>query len=289
MRSLAFQIRYPSGQIDRITMESERVLLGSGAHCELRLPVDQASVEHVVVELGAGGVFARALTFDPPPTLNGVPFTQSPVPEGSVLGVGYVQIMVSAVEGPATGAQRPGEKGSSKVGLVAFAIILAAGAYFLLFDEEEKPVAAQAKELPQLFKTKVESCPQQGPEALAFARDRMLVADAKRERRPFYPKDGVEAVPIYEQASACFRVGGDPNAASLADRSAEYLRHDMRMELKLRSVRFDYAYKNGDYRGAQHEVRTMLQLLEGQTGEYVQWLSTTDRQLKLKVGAAAAK
>ena len=48
----------------------------------------------------------------------------------------------------------------------------------------------------------------------------MLVADAKRERRPFLPKDGVEAVPIYEQASACFRVGGDPNAASLADRSA---------------------------------------------------------------------
>ena len=33
----------------------------------------------------------------------------------------------------------------------------------------------------------------------------------------------------------------------------------------------------------------MLQLLEGQTGEYVQWLSTTDRQLKLKVGAATAK
>ena len=77
MRVLRFQTRLPTGQVEQLSIESERVLIGSGAHCEIRLPLAEARVEHVLVELGPAGVFARALNFEPPPTINNVPFTQA--------------------------------------------------------------------------------------------------------------------------------------------------------------------------------------------------------------------
>ena len=88
MRTLKFQIRQHTGQVDQLSMEAERVLIGSGAHCEIRLPVDQARVEHVLIELGPAGIFARALNFEPPPTINNIPFQQAPLPPGAMLGVG---------------------------------------------------------------------------------------------------------------------------------------------------------------------------------------------------------
>ena len=54
MRVLKFQTRLPTGQVEQVTIESERVLIGSGAHCEIRLPLAEAGVEHVLVELGLG-------------------------------------------------------------------------------------------------------------------------------------------------------------------------------------------------------------------------------------------
>ena len=92
MRVLRFQIRHPTGQVDQINVESERVVIGSGAHCEIRLPIDQSRVEHVLIELGPAGVFARALSFEPAPTINNIPFTQAPLPPESVLGVNQMQI-----------------------------------------------------------------------------------------------------------------------------------------------------------------------------------------------------
>ena len=86
MRVLKFQTRYPTGQVEQLSIESERVLIGSGAHCEIRLPLDQARVEHVLLEAHPQGVFVRALSFEPPPTINNVPFTQAPLPAGAVLG-----------------------------------------------------------------------------------------------------------------------------------------------------------------------------------------------------------
>ena len=123
MRTLKFQIRLHTGQIDQLSMEAERVLIGSGAHCEIRLPVDQARVEHVLIELGPSGIFARALNFEPPPTINNIPFQQAPLPPGSVLGVGGCQILVELVEG-AGGAAGKQKKKTSPLMYIAMAIIV---------------------------------------------------------------------------------------------------------------------------------------------------------------------
>jgi hypothetical protein len=283
VRTLRFQIRQHTGQVDVLSMEAERVLIGSGAHCEIRLPVDQARVEHVLIELGPAGVFARALSFEPPPTINNVPFQQSPLPPGALLGVGGCQIYAELIE--SAGKTSGKAKKPSPITYLAFAIIVPLGLYTILTDDgTEAGPKPSPKQAPELWQPPASACPYSGGQALAFAREKMAVADAKRERRPFHVQDGVQAVPTYEAAAVCFRAGGDAASGSLAEESAKFLRRDITDDFRTRRVRLDHALIVEDYVSAQKEVRVLLQFTEGKSGDYVTWLSNLERTLKLKAG-----
>lgn len=290
MRVLKFQTRLPTGQVEQLSIESERVLIGSGAHCEIRLPLAEARVEHVLIELGPAGVFARALSFEPPPMINNVPFTQAPLPPGSVLGITGTQIYIEVDETNAlqTGMQTA-EKKKSPVMLIALLLMLPAGGYLFLGDDAASAADDQRPQPPELWGPPSPACPHARDrlEAVGYARDRMAAADAKRERRPFHVQDGIQAVPIYEMAAACFRAGADAPSGNLAEESAKYLRREMTDDFRMRRVRLDHALSIEDYVSAQKEVRVLLQFIEGKQGEYVTWLSNLDRKLKLKIGDIA--
>lgn len=284
MRVLRFQIRLHTGQVEQLQVESERVLIGSGAHCEIRLPIDQARVEHVLIELGPAGIFARALNFEPPPTINNIPFTQAPLPPGALLGVGGCQIYAELSEAGGGAGTAQQKKKTSPITFIALAIMIPA-AVMLFLDEPDDADPTPPKTPPELFNPPITACPYSGTQALAFARERMAIADAKRERRPFHVQDGVQAVPVYETAAACFRAGGDPPSGTLADDSAKFLRREMTEDFRTRRVRLEHALSIQDYVSAQKEVRVLLQFTEGKTGDYVTWLSNLDRKLRQRVGA----
>jgi hypothetical protein len=286
VRSLRFQTRFPTGHVEQVSIDADRVLVGSGAHCEIRLPIDQARVEHVLVEAAPNGLFVRALSFEPPPTINGVPFTQAPLPPGALLGISGTQIYVEASDGVAMGGPAQEKKGSSKLSLLAMMLILPGGVFLLLDDPPLDNGLAPVKEAPELWAEPITQCPYSGPQALAFAAERMAIADAKRERRPFHVQDGVQAVPVYEVAAACFRSGGSAAPAKLADDAAQFMRRDLTDEFRTRRVRLDHALATEDDVSAQKEVRVLLQLVEGKQHDWVTWLQNLDRNLKLKVGTA---
>ncbi|MBK6464545.1 MAG: hypothetical protein IPF92_26605 [Myxococcales bacterium] len=290
MRVLRFQIRLPTGQIEQLNIESERVLIGSGAHCEIRLPLDQAAVEHLLIELGPAGVFAKALNFQPSPTINNVPFMQSPLPPDAVLGVNQTQIAVAIADSAGLGGQtQQKKKGQSPLAFIGLALMLpAAGYLFLAPDEATGPVLGK-KEAPVLWGPPIAACPVSGAQGLARAQERMAIADAKRERRPFHVADGVHAVPLFEEAAACYRVGGDAVSAGIADQAARAMRAELNDDYRTQQVRLDHALSVEDWALAQRQVRILQQFTSGKTGEYVTWLSNLDRKLKLKIGEAAKK
>lgn len=292
MRVLKFQTRHATGQIDQLSIESERVLIGSGAHCEIRLPLAEARVEHVLIELGPAGVFARALNFEPPPMINNVPFTQAPLPPGAVLGISGTQILIEIVEGAgaAGGDVLQAKKKSSPITIIAAMIMIPAAGFLLFGPEETGDGAVVHPNPPELWAAPGGQCPHATDrgQALSFAREKMAIADAKRERRPFHVQDGVSAVPTYETAAACFRAGGDAASGNLAEESSKYLRREMTDDFRMRRVRLDHDLATEDYVSAQKEVRVLLQFVEGKSGEYVTWLSNLERKLKLKIGEAAA-
>jgi hypothetical protein len=284
---LRFQIRYPNGQMEQLQVEAERVLVGSGAHCEIRLPIDQAAMESVRVQRGAAGVWAEALSFDPPPTINNTPFSQAPLQAESVLGVGQIQIYVTLSEdakGAATVAKK--QEKSSPVLLVLCTLAILGGSYFFIFDQGDQGPAAQPREIPDLWDAPITTCPRtsSAEQAIAVARDKELVADGRRERRPFHAQDGVAAVPLYETAAACFRAGGDAASAAESANEAATLRKEMYDDFRTHRVRLEHAIQIQDLSTSRKEVRTLLAFLEGRQGDYVTWLSNLDRKLKLKVG-----
>jgi hypothetical protein len=286
---LKFQIRHPNGQVEHLNVDGERVMIGSGAHCEIRLPIDQAALESVLVQQTSAGVYAKALSFDPPPTLNNTPFSQAPVQAESVLGIGQMQIYVS-ISDEAGGAAVVAKSKSktSPLTVVLAAMCALGGAYYLLAGDEQTENAAQPQQIPELWDPTPPVCPQSAPEqALARAHEVQQVADARRERRPFHVQDGVAAVPLYQLASACYVRGGDQPRATETANAADALKAEMQQDFRTHRVRLDHLLTIKDWVPARREARVLLSYMEGKQGEYVTWLSNLDRQLKLKVGRAS--
>jgi hypothetical protein len=285
MRLLQFEIRLPTGHVEQLTVEHERALIGSGAHCEIRLPIDQAKVEHALVELGPAGIFARAQSFEPPPTLNGIPFTQSPLPAGAILGINQVQIRVEVLDSataPGTVLQKQNK--TSPITYVAFPLLLLATYYLFFMEDTPNDFVGQSGTLTELWGPPVAECGKPPQQAIAFANQQLAIAEGKRERRPFYVQDGVSAVPLYETAAACFKLANEHNLASYCGEVAKALRKELTDDYRTHHLRLEHLLKAEDWASAQKEVRILLSFTEGKSGEYVEWLRNLDRNLKLKVG-----
>jgi len=121
-------------------------------------------------------------------------------------------------------------------------------------------------------------------QALALALEKKVVAEGKRERRPFHVQDGVAAVPLFETVSACFRVANDATSAQNASSAAAQLRAKIDEDYRAHQVRLEHALNVNDLATAQKEVSVLRAFTEGKSGPYVQWLSNLDRKLQQKVG-----
>ncbi len=283
MSTLRFQIQHSNGRQEQVTVEAERALIGSGAHCEIRLPIDQAAVEHILIQVGAGGVFAQALNFEPAPTIGGVPFTQAPLPADAVLGVNATQMLVSIV-GDQIGAGGPKKSGKTNPMLIVAAMAGAALAAWMFLDTDDNTTRIEPQEFPKLWESATTTCEKNPNEALAYANDRRVIADGKRERRMFHVKDGVDAVPLYETAAACYEKAGDKSNADASREIANSLRKELDDDYRTHRMRLQHAMGVKDLETARKEVRTLIEMTEGKEGPYVSYLHVIERDLKQKLG-----
>jgi hypothetical protein len=283
IETFQFSLRRVDGASETVDVRSDRVLLGSGSHCELRVGPEEGAPEHVVFQARAGAVFAQARALDPAPTLNGVPFTEGRILPDSWLQIGGLAVAVRLAQGLAHESQAKVDRGRSPVpSLIGLALIAVLGTYVLWPSAPDSGLTATGAP-PALWDGPRATCSQTEPSAaLARAQEDAQVADSKRERAPFYPRDGVAAVRLYESAAACFGAGGaQPDAASAAS-AAERLRRHLADDFHVHTVRLERFLALKEYDSAQHEVRTLLQFLQGKSGEYVTWLGAVDRKISMK-------
>jgi hypothetical protein len=275
-------IRGPSGPMPALTVQHNRVVIGSGAHCEVQLPVEHAAVEHVELTIVGGRVYARARVFDPAPTIGGSPFVQTFVEPGVPIGLGPFRIVATPIAVNATGAKSgttSAMKSPAAIGLVFLTLVLVA-ASVLKHGPGAPPAIAAA---PPLWNAPVAVCPQEAPgQALALAAEREIVAEGKRERRPFHVQDGVAAVSLFETAAACFGAGGNAEASEAAAKAAKVLRAKVEEDYHAHQVRLEHALFVSDSVVAAREVKVLRAFTEAASGPYVEWLSNLDRRLQLE-------
>ncbi len=290
MSLLRFEIRYADGRKESANVEGERALIGHGAHCDVRLPIDQAANEHVAVEVVGSTVRVETRAFDPPATVNGLPFTTMPIGPDVPLKFGTTRIFISlgefGVEGPPVVDKKRKTEQTSPFILALGVGALALAAYtFIGGDEARNPQAPV--EAPDLFAPPVAACPQVAPDqARALASDKRDIADGKRERSPFVARDGVQAVDLYETASVCFRQAGDSARAKETQQDADRLRAAIVEDFRARRVRLEHLLAVGDYSLAAHDVTVLRSLTDGKRGPWVNWLAETAQVVKQK-GAPA--
>jgi hypothetical protein len=284
LHGLQVSIQYADGRAERLVLDADTVLVGSGGHCDVRLPLEHAAVEHLALSAIGGVIYARARSLNPHPTIDGVDFVRTPVLPEAVLGVGPVRLRAAVVEISNEDhlIRRTRHSPSPLVYAVAMAG-LPIGLAMSVAGTTSEPTALPPEAPPSLWPGPITQCPQNSPEAaVALAMEKMLVGNAKRERRPFHVQDGVAAVPLYETAAACFGTGGQAVAAAHARVAAVELRRQVSDDYAAHAVRLEHALEVDDTATARKEVSVLRGFTAGLQGPYVIWLSNEERRLSLQ-------
>lgn len=284
MRTLTFAIREPRRPEQVLDVTEERILVGSGAHCDLRLPVESAAWEHIVITEEEGDIVARVISASQTTTFDGSAAREATLRVGSTMIVGGVVVELRHVAGEVVVAPK-GTSPLAKVMLVGTACIAVLGAV-VLGKARAAGREATWPEPPDPLPSPVTACPEkQGATPLAFQKAEL--ARAKRQRFRFYPRDGVEAVVLFETAAACFAATGDSANASDARESARVLAAELREALHVSSVRLERAVVRKDAATALAQTKFQRDLLFGREGAdpYLAWLAL----LQSKLEAASSK
>lgn len=286
LTGLQFRVQLPEGGMQQLLVDADRVLIGSGAHCEIRLPGDQAATEHVLISSHGGQVYAQARALQPPPLLNGQLFTEAALLPSSVLQIGRAEITISLVElGDQSKLTARKSEPTSPLTYVLALVAVPLAVFVLLDQPPDDGTGSKPRDVPALWDAPAGGCPQQAEDqALSVAFNRKLVAEGKRERSPFDVRDGVAAVPLFQVAGACFQLGGDATRAADMQAAAEKLKKQLEDDYRARRMRLEHALDIKDFKTAQREVRLLLAMLQGKSDPYVVWLSNMERRLKLRVG-----
>lgn len=283
MEELHFTIRHPDGRLERSVIQSPRSLIGSGAHCDVRLSPDQASFEHVVIEATADGARMQHLAASPQAALDGRGFTVASLPVTATLTMGATTLRIERRLAPAN-ANR--EKLGAHV-LAKLSVLVALGcAVAFVANLPEPEIGPPPSELPDIFLSEATACPRSDPaEARAIAEDSQALADGARERSPFEPREVIAAVTAYDLAAACFRTAGQSSRADEVLGIAREIEEDTRIELRARRIRLERMLAAPDSEIARQDVVVLRALTQGQRGAYVAWLTKVEQELKSqKVG-----
>jgi hypothetical protein len=270
-----------------VSVDADRALIGSAAHCEVQLAQEDAAPEHLMLEVRNGAVMGRARYLRPEPLLNGAPFVEGRILPDSVVRIGSVEMTIGV--GVADGGTAARKSTGSRSRVLALALLAMAGTMYVYTMNERRvtPIASAPDPLALWETTEDDSCPRHDTEvAVAAAENLRLAASGKRERSPFSPLDGVAAVPLYRRAAACLTLAGRGNDAQEASFDAERLRAKMDDEYRIHRVGLERTLIDQDWEGARKHIHVLLSFLGGRSGKYVEWLSNADRRLQLKVGSA---
>jgi hypothetical protein len=189
-----------------------------------------------------------------------------------------------SIAGDVVGAAGQKKKGKTNpMLLLAGAAGMALVAYMYLSPEDDQRRVEPA-EYPKLWEQSAPVCEKSSNEAIAFANEKRMVADGKRERRMFHVKDGVDAVPLYETASACYEKANDKADAITVTDIANSLRRELDDDYRTHRMRLQHAMLVSDFETARREVRTLIDMTEGKEGPYVTYLHVVERDLKQKLG-----
>lgn len=282
MKTLTFVVQEPRRADVVIDVQADRVLLGSGAHCDIRLPLESAAWEHVVVTIENDCVIARVIPSDGTAFFDGEAKREHELQPGNVVRIDSVAIVLREY------AEKDAkiEKKSPLRSLVLFAGLMVAAAALLVLKNASANGTPPPPPAPDPVGRSDGVCPEkQG--ALPLAHQKLALARSMRERFRFYPREGAVSVSLYQMAAACFTDAREPARAEQALSEASDVQREVRDEFHASRVRLERALVRKDGRTALAQVKLQREILTGNTqaDAYVTWLALLQSKLEAIVAS----
>jgi hypothetical protein len=284
----AIDVQRPDGTVDHLVIRHARVLVGAGAHCDIRIDGTGAAREHVELQLQGETLLARGLFHAPPPFVRGAPLVASALESGEQIAVCGTRITIRIVRENAQRTTLPKRRLAMVLAAVV-SLFLPAIVYGALKPPSEDAIAPAPEPTP-LWSAAALTCKFGAADlALHHAKQMRAVAEGSRERYPFAIEDGVVAVTSFEMAAACYRAGGKNDEAGHNTDEADALKAIVDRDYHAHRVRLEHAIETDDLFAAVFEVRMLRSLTRGLKGPYFDWLGIVERRLEANLRAAADK
>jgi hypothetical protein len=282
----AFKLTIERGEdpIRELTVNSTRLLVGSAAHCEVRIDDGDAAPEQLVLEIVDEVIVARSRSRQHGILIDGLPFAEGTIQPSTTIQLGKTRLKIdylcSTSLTPSDHARRNKPNGWV-YGLAGLGFPLA---FYLIFNgPNTASTVTKPVDPPRLFRETTEICSTSvATEAKIAAEGELLLAVAMRERAPFHPEDGITAVTHYEIAAACFRTAQELELAAQVSADASALRKNVQESFHVHRARLDYALSTQRYDRARTEIRALLAFLGTPQSEYKTRLKWMDHQIQLK-------
>lgn len=166
------------------------------------------------------------------------------------------------------------------MGGVIFVVAMAAW-YFYGNEPVEKLNSAIPEPGPLLQDSA--SCSDVGDTAISRAYELEEAAMAKFDRYRFHAHDGVQGFELLLIARSCYLSGNDRENAMNAEVKLKHWKTLLEQQYKNHQMKLRVALDREAYRDALNEARSLLNLLRGRQGPYVEWLIFIERKLEAKV------
>jgi hypothetical protein len=274
-------------QVSMLEVQDDRALIGSGAHCDLRLAPDEAAVEQLVIEaVGGDEVYARVRAVQPICLLNGAPFLEGRLSPASLLELGGLALSVQRVERQDV-ARKPQRKRQSATSptIQALGLVAVALGLWHVLQPKQRNVGALTDEVkpPSGAVVEAQPCPVARPSgALELARQTLTEAESKRERAPFYPGDAALAVPLFARAASCFALASDEAAAQQARESAQAVAQLVADAIHVGHVRLERFLVGEQLVDARIQAQQLSELVADTSSDYSAWLASVLRECELR-------
>jgi hypothetical protein len=277
MKTLTFVVKEPRRPDVVIDVKADRILLGSGAHCDIRLPLECAAWEHLVITIENDRVIARVIPTDSIAFFDGEAKRQTELDPGAVIRIDSVDVELRSY----VDREAKAEKQSPLRTAVLLAGLTVAAAGLLVLKNASASGTPPPPPPPDPVGHRATACPEkQG--ALPLAHQKLALARSMRERSRFYPREGAVSFALYQTAALCFTDGQDYARAEQALAEAEDVQREVRDEFHASRVRLERALVRRDGRVALGQVKLQRDILRGnpQADAYVTWLALLQSKLE---------
>lgn len=281
MKQIVFSIviHDPQGQVNVHTLGEGESIVGSDPGADICIPSESELLpRHFLLTPQRKECWVSAYGGAPLRTETGEALQSGFVPWGTRLYIGRTQIelqtsKIAPQKRKSTGLgnqeQQPVDTGgelATRTGVHPLLIMLVLGTIAFVAFGALSQATSSGTVLPpeevELFSSEAMACTSANPGHRAeLARD---AAEAKSERSVFDLQDGVSAVSLYEEASACYRRAGDEARGTASLARASELREGLLTDYKRRRLRLERALAAGQEHVAAKEVRRLQELLRHQ-------------------------